>query len=67
MSYTVKLNFRYRTDNWGHGRKEGGKDIPTSSSAYEWVSSSPDSNFLMFTTDEAMGMGFSIMDLTKQE
>ena len=59
--------FRYRTDNWGHGLKEDGKEITTSSSAYEWVSSDPNSNFIYFTSDEAMGMGYAVMDVTKQE
>ena len=63
--YTV--SFRYQTDNWGHGLKIGGQEIPTSSSAYEWVSSDPNSDLIYFTTDEAMGKGYALMDMTQQE
>lgn len=55
-------------DNWGIGNKEDGKEVPTASSAYEWVSVNPESPQTMFiTTDEAWGMGFATFDLTKQQ
>lgn len=55
-------------DNWGIGNKEDGKEIPTASSAYEWVSVNPESPQTMFiTTDEAWGMGFATFDLTQNQ
>ena len=56
-------------DNWGIGNKEeNGSDMPTASSAYEWVSVNPESPQTMFiTTDEAWGMGFATFDLTKKQ
>ena len=60
----------YRMDNWGVGNidEEDGTQIPTASSAYEWVSVDPSSPSTMYiTTDEAWGMGFATFDLTQQE
>ena len=58
----------YRMDNWGVGMKEDGKEIPTASSAFEWIASHPkDSSNVFFTTDEAYGMGFAAFDLTQNQ
>lgn len=58
----------YRMDNWGVGLKEDGQIIPTASSAFEWVSTTPeDPSSLVFFTDEAYGFGFATYDLSKLE
>lgn len=58
----------YRMDNWGLGLKEDGKILPTTSSAFEWVSTTPeDPSSLVFFTDEAFGFGFATFDLSKLE
>ena len=55
-------------DNWGIGNKEDGIEMPTASSAYEWVSVNPESPQTMFiTTDEAWGMDFATFDLTQNQ
>ena len=55
-------------DNWGIGNMDEGKEMPTASSAYEWVTSHPDHpETLFFTTDEAWGMGFATFDLNQKQ
>ena len=55
-------------DIWGVGMGEDGKTFPTASIALEWIASHPkDPSNVVFTTDEAFGIGFAAFDLARNQ